>query len=98
MTLRTGSLVLVAIASLLAPTDSARAQGTPFELKCPSGTVLVGVHGRRGFWMDGIGPRCARLNADGTLGTVSNAGYRGGTSGTIGSYRCPAGKVMTGFY
>jgi hypothetical protein len=35
--------------------------GTPFSLKCPEGTTLVGVHGRAGLAVDAIGLVCTEL-------------------------------------
>jgi hypothetical protein len=71
--------------------------GITYNRRCATGSVLTGVIGVAGDWMDAVGAICAPVRTDGTLGTPSSsalAGGDGGTSGTI-ERRCSAGKVVT---
>lgn len=85
--------------SLLLWSAEAKAQGTEQSLPCPPGSVLVGIRGRQGWWMDGIQGRCRTINANGTLSaTVTPTIYRGGNGGTLSPpYDCRAGEVMVGY-
>jgi hypothetical protein len=71
--------------------------GITYNRRCAAGSVLVGVIGVAGDWMDAVGAICSPVRSDGTLGTPSSsslAGGDGGTSGTI-ERRCSAGKVVS---
>lgn len=76
----------------------ATAQGTEFNLSCNDDEVLVGIRGRQGWWMEGIGIRCRAVQSNGQLGdNVHNRGYRGGNGGTLRTYDCPPDEVMVGY-
>ncbi len=62
-------------------------------LGCEAGYVTVGVYGSAGWWFDGVGIRCATLTA-GTLGTISNGPYVGGTGGSPFTFDCPGGSIL----
>ena len=71
--------------------------GITYSRRCAAGSVLTGVIGVAGDWMDAVGAICSQVRSDGTLGTPSSsslAGGDGGTSGTV-ERRCTAGKVVT---
>lgn len=71
--------------------------GITYNRRCAAGSVLTGVIGVAGDWMDAVGAICSPVRSDGTLGTPSSsplAGGEGGTSGTI-ERRCSAGQVVS---
>lgn len=71
--------------------------GITYNRRCAAGSVLTGVIGVAGDWMDAVGAICSPVRSDGTLGAPSSsalAGGDGGTSGTI-ERRCISGQVVT---
>jgi hypothetical protein len=72
--------------------------GGPGWLGCPSGYVAVGIYGRSGAYIDKLGLTCSRLDANGSLGPISDIGAYGGEGG--GPFRriCPAGQAIVGFH
>lgn len=71
--------------------------GTSFTRQCPAGQVLTGIRARAGAVIDALGVKCRPVNANGTLGTESDAGtLAGGNGGSAGSGSCPAGSVVAG--
>jgi hypothetical protein len=89
----------IALALLLSVgSGEAAAQGAEFNLSCNDNEVLVGIRGRQGWWMDGIGPRCRDVGSDGELtGNIRSAGYRGGDGGTLRHFDCGPHEVMVGY-
>jgi hypothetical protein len=70
--------------------------GRSYRVRCPAGSVLVGLEAHVGQWIDGIAALfCQQVKADGTLGvTTRSSGSAGGTMGGYASGRCPSGSVI----
>lgn len=65
-----------------------------YDLDCGPGNVMVGAFGKVGQWIDGIGLHCQQVKPDGTLGSTSTRGPKGGSGGDGAEAKCPAGKVV----
>ncbi|GAC1574825.1 MAG: hypothetical protein NVS3B20_06430 [Polyangiales bacterium] len=82
------------------------ANGAPFSLPCPKGTVAVGIDGRNDVMTTAMFPtivalalRCAALMTDGTLGPSMPLIAVGATSGgTAFSAECPKGSLVVGLF
>lgn len=75
-----------------------RAFGTELALRCPEGTLLVGIE-----VIEANDPSllCAPIGSDGTLGAETRVSSGSGLSGEPTTLRCPAGEVavrLTGAY
>jgi len=70
--------------------------GHSYTLMCPSGQVLTGVRYRVGALVDGLGIKCSKVKADGSLGPSTDVGSMvGGNGGTAGSATCQtSGEVI----
>lgn len=73
------------------PSDSIR------TLYCPPGQLLVGLTTWSGFYVSGLAPWCARLDADGTLGMAVRGARQGGTAGGDETDLCPARQAIVRF-
>ena len=73
------------------PGDSIR------TLYCPAGQLLVGLTTWSGFYVSGLAPWCARLDADGTLGMAVRGARQGGTAGGDETDLCPARQAIVRF-
>lgn len=73
------------------PSDSIR------TLYCPPGQLLVGLTTWSGFYVSGLAPWCARLEADGTIGMAVRGARQGGTAGGDETDLCPAGQAIVRF-
>jgi hypothetical protein len=75
--------------------DGARGDNSNNDV-CDPGQFLVGVHARTGAWIDQITIKCAKLNADRTLGPVGMpAPARGGSGGGEIDAVCPPNWWVT---
>ena len=65
---------------------------------CPTGSVVVGIKGNQGSMVDKLTIKCAPLNSDGSLGSVTTMTTYVGTStgGTSFDYTF-SGKAMVGY-
>jgi hypothetical protein len=73
--------------------------GSSFSRRCPDGTVLTGLRGLRGFWMDAVGIICSPVTTNGQLGAPSAEGsLAGGSGGTMAERKCASGQVVSGIY
>lgn len=93
--------ILVALVALGLTTTAARAQAR-YSITCPEGRVLTGIRGWQGWWMDGIQGVCANVSSSGAIissdvSLTSRAGGTGTGGSTRSEYRCPSGKVLTGW-
>lgn len=82
-----------------APRSPEAIPGEAATYACPSGSVMIGIQGRQGQWMDGVKGVCAKLATDGGVDRTSTTSttYVGGTGGTSGTYYCAPGYVVAGF-
>jgi hypothetical protein len=66
--------------------------GNSFELRCPSGEVVIGLQGGAGWWVDRVQLVCAPINATGGASGdgETDSFTAGGTGGTSFSLMCPA--------
>ncbi len=72
--------------------------GRYFEHVCPTGSVLVGVRGYTGLWIDNVQALCARMDRAGPLDALASGPAFGGAQGqTNNSYTCPSGTVIYSF-
>lgn len=71
--------------------------GITYNRRCAAGSVLTGVIGVSGDWMDAVGAICSQVRSDGTLGTPSSSSLAGGDGGTSGTTerRCNPGHLVT---
>ncbi|UXI66433.1 S8 family serine peptidase [Tahibacter amnicola] len=65
--------------------------GSPFQLRCPQGQLLVGVRGRAGLFIDQLQAVCAFAD-----GSDSSTASVGGTGGEAFARRCQDGRVVVG--
>jgi hypothetical protein len=73
--------------------------GNSFSRRCPDGTVLTGLRGLRGLWMDAVGIICSPVMSNGQLGAPSAQGtLAGGTGGTMAERKCAGDQVVSGIY
>jgi hypothetical protein len=68
----------------------------PYAISCPSDTVIVGLYGRSGLWLDRIGLLCAPINSDGTLGPPMKTDTAGGDGGSAMEVTCPINESLVG--
>jgi hypothetical protein len=85
------------------PRDGSVGDTGPTSRRCPTNTVLVGVRGRSGQFMDQIAFGCAALTLSkvgtsyqATVGAVSWLAADGGTGGGAFTSPCPTGQVSPG--
>jgi len=85
------------------PRDGSVGDTGPTSRRCPANTMLVGVRGHAGQFMDEIAFGCAPLTLSlvgasyvATVGAVSWLTADGGTGGAAFSSPCPAGQVSPG--
>jgi hypothetical protein len=72
--------------------------GTPFNLSCPDGRVLVGVQARAGLVVDRIQGICRPVTGAGAwTGSESTTVAAGGNGGSAVTRRCPANYAVSGF-
>lgn len=68
---------------------------TPFDIQCPNGQVVVGVHGRSATFLDALGLSCATpYNWMTNSGVESTTVTAGGTGGYAFSDICPSQYVV----
>lgn len=66
-------------------------------LYCGPGQLLVGLTTWSSLYVSGLAPWCARLNADGSLGTAVRGDRQGGTWGGSEDDLCPARQAIVRF-
>ncbi len=72
--------------------------GSPYNLSCSEGQVLIGVDARAGLAVDRIEGRCVAITAGGNwTGSQFSAGATGGSGGLAVSRICPTNYVVSGF-
>lgn len=89
---------LIAIVTI-ACMDSARADeylkpiggggGSPFEARCASSEVLIGLELRVGDYIDAVRPLCATAYGARDVGALSASGWHGGSGGSLTRIGCP---------
>lgn len=71
--------------------------GSNFSLDCGVDTVLIGVIGRKGEWLDRLQAKCTRVSTDGNwVGGLSTTGTAGGSGGTSFNVTCPTNTAVRG--
>jgi hypothetical protein len=70
--------------------------GTFGELSCGCGTVVAGVSGRVGSWLDAVSLLCRAVGASGALGETTVSAAYGGSGGALVRAACPEGMVAGG--
>lgn len=69
--------------------------GGPFESRCDRGSVMVGINGRAGFWIDSIQIVCASWNASTqSLGPIRFGKVFGGAGGHPQGMNCPGASAV----
>lgn len=71
--------------------------GSPYELACPAGSVMIGLRARHGAWIDALAPICSVwVRNSNMLGEIGNQPFAGGNGGGPGFIRCagPRGVVV----
>lgn len=69
--------------------------GTAFTIRCPAGSVMVGLKARSGSWLDQLQLKCARVQSNGTLSGIAYSEIAGGSGGLRHEdVQCPAGTVV----
>lgn len=68
--------------------------GTPYNLDCGNGAVMVGVQGKAGQWIDSVMVVCQQVKSDGNLGNRFTKGPAGGNGGVVTGQSCREGRVV----
>ena len=76
------------------PTYGGSGGTSNYNLDCGRGSVLVGVQGKAGQWLDNLMAVCQQIRTDGRLGTRFTRGPAGGSGGSVVSDPCPNGQVV----
>jgi len=72
--------------------------GSPYNLSCGAGQVLVGLNAAAGFSVDRIQGVCSAITATGNwTGALATTGTAGGPSGLGANRACPSGFAISGF-
>lgn len=66
--------------------------GTPFELRCPAGTMAVGINAHAGAWIDGLSLLCSTSRRDGREPTQAV----GSDHSSVQEAYCPRGSSIRG--
>lgn len=90
----TASIVTFLFCGLLGTSAAARVVGGegggPFHFVCPPNTVLTGLNGQAGNWVDSLQPICAKWNVrEKTLGEPIYGPIFGGKGGLPKGVNCP---------
>lgn len=96
--MRTPLILIATSAAVLLASSAARAPTiAPERVKCASGEVVVGLQGRRGSWIDAVGPICGRWDAAANNMALQRR-YKivGGPGGGAFDARCAAGSAISG--
>lgn len=63
--------------------------GSPFEARCASSEVLIGLELRVGDYIDAVRPLCATAYGARDVGAQSGSGWHGGSGGALTRIACP---------
>jgi len=73
--------------------------GRPYSLTCDADSVIVGISGKWGMYLDSLSVMCRRVKDDGTLGTTYQLGPVGGSGGDhAATASCPPNEVANSIW